>query len=200
VTNRVPPRIATWLLEHLGPGYRNESLAGDLFEEYQQDRTRAWYWRQAIVAVCIGRAASLRKWLPRLAASALLRFVTEAAGLLGIMALSQQFRQACASGWMLGFASLVELLAGIGLCVSLGFYISLSVGSTFRGASGPRRSTPIKRLLSVFAVTALSAGTLTSAGAAPRTPQQCTLQGSSPQGSAPIVPGYAGLDGHVGGR
>jgi hypothetical protein len=200
VTNAVPPRIATWLLEHLGPGYRNESLAGDLFEEYQQDRTRAWYWRQVVVAICIGRAASLQKWLPRLAASALLRFLTKAAGLLGVMALSQQFRQACASGWLLDFASLAELLAGIGLCVSLGFYISLSVGSTFRSASGPRRSTPIKRLLSLFAVTALSAGTLTWAGAAPRPPQQCTPQGSSPQGSGPIVPGYAGLDGQVGGR
>jgi hypothetical protein len=139
VTSRVPPRIATWLLEHLGPGYRNESLAGDLFEEYQQDRTRAWYWREVIAAICIGRAASLRKWLPRLAAP-------------------------------------------------------------FRSASGPRRSSPIKRLLSVFAVTALSAGTLTWAGAAPRPPQQCTPQGSSPHGSAPIVPGYAGLDGQVGGR
>src|ERR1700730_11174706 len=101
---RVPPRIATLLLKHLGPDYRNDSLVGDLFEEYQQDRTRAWYWRQAIVAVCIGRAASLRKWLARLGASTPLPFLTEAAGLLGIMPLSQQFRQACASGWMLGFA------------------------------------------------------------------------------------------------
>jgi hypothetical protein len=192
--------MATWLVERLGPDYRNESLAGDLFEEYQWDRTRAWYWRQAIVAVCIGRAASLRKWLPQLTASALLRFLTEAAGLLGIMALSQQFRQACASAWMLDFASLVGLLAGIGLCVSLGFYISLSLGSTFRSASEPRRSSPIKRLLSVFAVTALSAGTLTWAGAAAPTPQQCTVQGGSTQGSSSSVPGYAGSDGHIGGR
>ena len=200
MTNRHPPRIARWLLERLGPAYRNESLVGDLFEEYQQARTPAWYWRQAIVAICIGRAASLLRLLPRLAASALLRFLTEAAGLLGLMALSQQFRQACPSGWMLNFASLVELLAGIGLCVSLGFYISLCVGSAFRSASGPRRSTPIRRLLSVFAVTALSAGTLTWAGAAPRTPQQCTLQGSSPKDSWSTLPGYAGLDGQVDGR
>jgi hypothetical protein len=200
VSNRVPPRIATSLLERLGPGYRNESLAGDLFEEYQQGRTRAWYWRQTLVAVCIGRAASLRRLLPRLAASALLRFLAEAAGLLGVMALTQQFRQACASGWMLNFASIIELLAGIGLCVSLGFYVSLSTGSTFRNTSGRGRSTPVKRLLSVFAVTALSAGTLTWAGAAPRTAQQCTLQGSSLQAISSIVPGRAGLDGQVGAR
>jgi hypothetical protein len=192
--------MATWLVEHLGPDYRNESLAGDLFEEYQWDRTRAWYWRQTFVAVCIGRAASVRKWLPQLAASALLRFLTEAAGLLGIMALSQQFRQACASEWMLDFASLVGLLAGIGLCVSLGFYISLALGSTFRSASGSRRSAPLKGLLSVFTVTALSAGTLTWAGAAPRTPQQCTVQGGSTQGSSLSIPGYAESEGQIGGR
>jgi hypothetical protein len=179
VTNTVPPRIATWLLERFGPDYRNESLVGDILEEYQQGRTRAWYWRQAIVAICIGRAASLRRLLPRLAASALLRFLAEAAGLLGVMALSQQFRQACASGWMLNFASIVELLAAIGLCISVSLYVSLYRGSAFRNASGSRRSTPIKRLLTVFAVTALSAGTLTWASTAPRTPQQCVLQGEA---------------------
>jgi hypothetical protein len=131
--------MATWLLEHLGPGYRNESLVGDLFEEYQQDRTRAWYWREAFIAICVGRSISLRRLLPRLA--------------------------------------------------------------PFRETSAPRRSTPIRRLLGVFAVTALGAGTLTWACAAPRTPQQSTRQGSAPQGrSSSIVPGYAGLDGQVGGR
>src|SRR5882724_2197601 len=120
---RVPPRIATWLLERFGPGYRNDSLVGDLFEEYQRDRTRAWYWRQAIVAICIGRVMSLRKSLPQRAASALLRFLTEAAGFLGVIALSQQIRHACSAGWMVPeFASVAALLAGIGLCVSLGFY------------------------------------------------------------------------------
>lgn len=179
MTNTVPPRIATWLLERFGPGYRNESLVGDILEEYQQGRTRGWYWRQTLVAICIGQAASLRGLLPRLAASALLRFLTEAAGLLGVMALSQQFRQACASGWMLSFASIVELLAAIGLCIAVSLYVSRYWGPAFRNASGSRRSTPIKRLLSVFAVTALSAGTLTWASTAPHTPQQCVLQGEA---------------------
>jgi hypothetical protein len=195
MTHRLPPLMATWLLERLGPAYRKESLVGDLFEEYQQDRTRAWYWRQVIVAICIGRAMSLSGLLPRVAASVLLRFLTEAAGVVGAIALSQQFRRTCASGWIPDFASIAALLAGIALCASLAFYILLSVGSAFRGKSAPRRSTPIKRLLNVFAMTALSAGTLTWAGAAPHTPQQCTLQGNSA-----IVPGYAGLDGQVGGH
>jgi len=192
MTNAVPPRIATWLLERLGPDYRNESLAGDLFEEYQQGRSRAWYWREVILAICIGRAMSLRRLLPRLAASALLRFSTEVAGLLGVIALSQQFRHACASGWMADFASIVALLAAIGLCISLGFYVSLCKGSALRGTSGPRRGTPIKRLLSVFAVTALSAGTLTWAGAAQRPQEQCTARGISATAAA-----HTRMDGQV---
>jgi hypothetical protein len=191
---RVPPRIATWLLERFGPGYRNDSLLGDLFEEYQRDRTRTWYWWQTIVAICIGRATSLRRSLSQFATSTLLRFLTEAAGLLGVMALSQQFRHTCASGWMVPeFASAVALLAGIGLCVSLGFYVSLCVGSKLPRAA-TNRSTPIKRLASVFALTALSAGTLTWASAAPRAPQQCTPQASPLQGSPQGARDYAELD------
>ena len=193
MTARVPPRAATWLVEHLGPGYHTASLVGDLLEEYQRDRTRAWYWWQAISAVCIGRAMSLRRSLPQLAASALLRFLTEAAGLLGIIALSQQFRHACAPGGIPDFASTLGLLAGIGLCVSFGFYISLSVGSRFRHAPVTRRSAPIKRLLGVFALTTLSAGTLTWASAAPHTTDKCILQASSPRDSLHSVRHDAGL-------
>ena len=49
-----PPAIATWLLEHVGR--KNQSLAGDLLEEYRQGRSVAWYWRQAIIAIVLGRS------------------------------------------------------------------------------------------------------------------------------------------------
>jgi len=42
-----PPRIAT-LLMHFA---NNDPLAGDLCEEYQDGRSNAWYWRQAVAAV-----------------------------------------------------------------------------------------------------------------------------------------------------
>ena len=48
-----PPAIATWLLEHLIPGGRTEELAGDLLEQFNQGRSAAWYWRQALVAVFV---------------------------------------------------------------------------------------------------------------------------------------------------
>ena len=47
-----PPRIATWLLERLGP--RNGSaLLGDLREEWHRGRWRVWYWRQALTAISV---------------------------------------------------------------------------------------------------------------------------------------------------
>jgi hypothetical protein len=51
VTARIPPRLASWVLDHFGTRYRSESLAGDLFEEYQQGHSRLWYWKQVIAAV-----------------------------------------------------------------------------------------------------------------------------------------------------
>lgn len=45
---RIPPKIATWLLEHFGSGRHNESLTGDLVEEYARGRGRLWYWRQVL--------------------------------------------------------------------------------------------------------------------------------------------------------
>jgi hypothetical protein len=49
-----PPATATWLLEHFSPGKRNEALAGDLLEEFQNGRTAGWYWSQVLGAVALG--------------------------------------------------------------------------------------------------------------------------------------------------
>lgn len=89
MTPRVPPRTATWLLLHLGPGYRSESLAGDLFEEYQQDRTRAWYWRQTAAAIVVGRTRLLRVRLPKFVLTVVLRVLIELGIVLGGIALAE---------------------------------------------------------------------------------------------------------------
>jgi hypothetical protein len=89
MTIRVPPRTATWLLKHLGPRYRSESLAGDLFEEYQQDRTRGWYWRQAAAAILVGGTRLLRVRLPRFVLTAVLRALIELGIVLGGIALAE---------------------------------------------------------------------------------------------------------------
>ena len=46
-----PPRLAAWILQHFGPEFNNEALAGDLWEAFQQGRSKAWYWRQVLAAV-----------------------------------------------------------------------------------------------------------------------------------------------------
>ena len=49
-----PPPLATWMLEHLTFGCRNEGLAGDLCEEFRSGRSGGWYWRQVFGAIAIG--------------------------------------------------------------------------------------------------------------------------------------------------
>lgn len=54
-----PPLLASWMLEQFTFGYRNEAMAGDLFEEFRSGRSRGWYWRQVLgaIAICLCRAA-----------------------------------------------------------------------------------------------------------------------------------------------
>lgn len=56
---RRPPALATLLLDRLGP--RDESLAGDLHEEYAAGRSRRWFWRQALGAVACEAVAEVRR-------------------------------------------------------------------------------------------------------------------------------------------
>ena len=48
-----PPRLATWLLRHFGCGRDNESVLGDLAEQYRERRSQVWYWRQVLSAIAL---------------------------------------------------------------------------------------------------------------------------------------------------
>jgi hypothetical protein len=48
------PVVATWLLDHFGPGPGNDAVLGDLIEQYRSGRSRAWYWQQVILAIAVG--------------------------------------------------------------------------------------------------------------------------------------------------
>lgn len=85
MTVRSPPRIATWLLRHLGPIYRRDSLVGDLFEEFQRGRTRGWYWHQTLIAVVLGA----RIQVPTLVLNVVLRVLIELGVVVGGIALAQ---------------------------------------------------------------------------------------------------------------
>jgi hypothetical protein len=55
-----PPIMATWLLEHLRSDKQNESLIGDLVEDYGRGRSNAWYWRQVLAAIVVSSCDEVR--------------------------------------------------------------------------------------------------------------------------------------------
>ena len=55
-----PPLLATWLLEHLVLGGKNEALTGDLLEDFRRRGSVAWYWRQVFMAIRVGCSEELR--------------------------------------------------------------------------------------------------------------------------------------------
>jgi hypothetical protein len=84
---RVPPKVALWLLKHGGSRYHSEALAGDLIEQYQEGRSRAWCWKQVAAAILIARGQYIRA-LPWAAAGRVLsRLLAEIAAVLALAAL-----------------------------------------------------------------------------------------------------------------
>lgn len=51
MTPRPAPVAATWFLKQFGSNTENESVIGDLFEQYQRGRGSFWYWRQVLSIV-----------------------------------------------------------------------------------------------------------------------------------------------------
>jgi hypothetical protein len=58
---RQPPPLATWMLENLTLGERDEALHGDLIEEFQEGRPDTWYWRQVVAACAMSWFICLRR-------------------------------------------------------------------------------------------------------------------------------------------
>ena len=105
MSQRVPPAMATWLIEHLGPVRHRESLTGDLIEQYRRGRSESWYWRQVAIAVLLARLHFIRSVLAIPKAKAILRLVIECAILaLGI-------------GTLTWAATANQVPCAIGICV-----------------------------------------------------------------------------------
>jgi hypothetical protein len=56
-----PPRLADWLLRRLASGPKQQSLIGDLHEQYRSGRTAAWYWRQTVRAIASSTLWDIRR-------------------------------------------------------------------------------------------------------------------------------------------
>ncbi len=67
MSRREPPPQATWMLENLTSGRRDEALAGDLLEEFRSGRSDGWYWRQVLSACAVSWSKSLAVRGPALA-------------------------------------------------------------------------------------------------------------------------------------
>lgn len=52
--HRSAPSTATWLLKLFCSSAEQESVIGDLLEQYQLGRGRFWYWRQVLAIVFLG--------------------------------------------------------------------------------------------------------------------------------------------------
>ncbi|MEP6548472.1 MAG: hypothetical protein ABJD53_13515 [Gammaproteobacteria bacterium] len=72
--------MALWLLKWLGSPYHGESLAGDLIEQCQQGRSRAWCWRQVIASILYARV----RFIPALPRRAAIKALLLAFGVLAL--------------------------------------------------------------------------------------------------------------------
>lgn len=153
MSERVPPKIATWLLRKWGSHYHAESLAGDLLEQYGEGRSRAWYWRQVAAAVSVAQAQAVRRSASA-AGRLLARLIAETAAVLCIVVVVDRTRGAHSFAGTMNM-TFVALLAGLITAAGIGYLIS----------TRPRRPGRMHALLNAgvlaFGVIALGAGTLT---------------------------------------
>jgi hypothetical protein len=57
--NRLPPKVASWLLRSLGCSRNNEAMLGDIQEQFVAGKSRLWFWLEVAVAIVTGGYASI---------------------------------------------------------------------------------------------------------------------------------------------
>lgn len=159
MSERMPPKLASWLLEHCGPSFHGHSLQGDLFEQYQEGRSHAWYWRQVAAAVWIARLRFIRTMPWMGTARVLSREFALLAFLLAGITIADRGRRA---------HSMAEMLSPNFLCTLAVLMAAAVVGLLIWSvtAKGQRSGAALRVLMWAFGVMALGAGTLTWAGVA----------------------------------
>jgi hypothetical protein len=76
VSERLPPRLATWILMQVASDYRRDSFIGDLFEQFEHGKSRTWYCKQVFAAFGVASAERVRAAL--ISGLALLRLMASA--------------------------------------------------------------------------------------------------------------------------
>ena len=60
MNERQPPKLATWLLARFRNRSYNDSLIGDLHEQFSAGRNDVWYWQQTLVALAQSTRRTVR--------------------------------------------------------------------------------------------------------------------------------------------
>jgi hypothetical protein len=157
MSEREPPKLASWLLKRCGSRFHGESLEGDLFEQYQEGRSRAWYWGQVTAVIWIAGGRLLRT-LPWTGTARLLSHgLVELATVLAALTIADRARRT---------TSLAEMMSPTFVC-TLTVLIAVAVVGVLLGLTARRRQgRGISALMLAVGAVALSAGALTWANAA----------------------------------
>jgi hypothetical protein len=118
-----PPSLATWMLEHLTPGDRDEALAGDLLEDFRSGRSPAWYWQQTLTACTVG-------WLRHLSERRMLVLFAALWSMLAPAWLAVELRILDGSRASSGTWRMDAHFSGIG---SIGLWLLLNLGFLWAG-------------------------------------------------------------------
>jgi hypothetical protein len=154
MSERVPPAFALWLLKYWGSPYRSESLTGDLIEQYQEGRSRAWFWGQVTTAILIARGRFIRA-LPWAATGRVLaRLLAETAAVLAVVVIVAHARRAPSPLQMMN-QTFAETLIALMAVALIGFRVSI------RSKRRIQTRAVIGALMLAFGVIALGVGTLT---------------------------------------
>jgi hypothetical protein len=158
MSERAPPKLASWLLRHCGSPFHGESLQGDLFEQYQEGRSRAWYWGQVTAVIWIAGGRLLRT-LPWTGTARLLsRGLVEVAAVFAALVIADRARRS---------ASFAEMMSTNFVCIVSALIAMAAVGVlTSIWAKRRQGGGMTAALMLAFGVVALSAGALTWANAA----------------------------------
>jgi cytochrome bd-type quinol oxidase subunit 2 len=154
MNTRKPPGLAIWLLERVSTGYRGESLAGDLIEQYALGKSRLWLWRQVAAAIVLAKRRSLEPRLLRIMKKVAFRLLTEISIVLALVMIIDQTRRSHSLSDMLSptFSATIAFPIAAAL---VGFVLSR------RSSRSRRQPAVFNYLIALFALAALGAGTLT---------------------------------------
>jgi hypothetical protein len=122
--NPRPPAVALWLLTKLIGGPNREALLGDLIEQHASGKSRAWFFRETLAAICVSVLAEARAHYGVVSAIAFFVGFTTAAALgtvktLPGLALFDASLAAFGAGWVVsrvgGFTSALAFAAFVGV-------------------------------------------------------------------------------------